>query len=278
MLRDFKENKGFSLIEILVAITLLAIMMIYIVNITNDAVKTKESVTFEDRDYLQIETALNRFELDFTQIYSPLFFEGLKKENKTFDDPDSNPETDSTIYRPTPNFPLVTSENSPVPIIENPNNYTLSFLSLSNRRKVQNAKESLFVWVRYEVRSSEKEKDDEESKLRNEGSYELVRYTIATDIYRQDLDWEKEKPQILLKYIKKLSFLFWDETKEDYVDKIRLLTNPNLLRGVKIIFTWINPSGGETEITREFRPLWPSFNTKKDEESKKTIPTDAEAQ
>ena len=69
-----KEQNGFTLIEVIISITLLALMMVYMVNIIDNSIKTKESVLAEDKDFMQIETALARFDLDFSQIYSPLFF------------------------------------------------------------------------------------------------------------------------------------------------------------------------------------------------------------
>jgi prepilin-type N-terminal cleavage/methylation domain-containing protein len=72
--RLVSNQTGFTLIEILIAIFLLAFVSLGIVSITSDSQLTKERTINKDRDNLQIETALSRFEWDFSQIYSPLYY------------------------------------------------------------------------------------------------------------------------------------------------------------------------------------------------------------
>ena len=67
------SEKGFTLIEVLITIVILSFLMISVFSIIDNSTITKENITIEDRELIQIESALTRFELDFTQLYSPLF-------------------------------------------------------------------------------------------------------------------------------------------------------------------------------------------------------------
>ena len=69
-----QNHAGFSLIEVLIAITLLAFITLGVVNITQDAFRNKERTTEFNSNTLLIETAMARIEWDITQIYSPLYF------------------------------------------------------------------------------------------------------------------------------------------------------------------------------------------------------------
>jgi prepilin-type N-terminal cleavage/methylation domain-containing protein len=68
------NDRGFTLIEVLIAILLLSFITIGVVTITENAMNTKDRTTQLNEDNLQIETAMSRFEWDFSQIYSPLYF------------------------------------------------------------------------------------------------------------------------------------------------------------------------------------------------------------
>ena len=73
---DFKlKNQiGFTLLEVLIAITVLSFIILGIATITDDSQQTAESVIQEDLDLLQVETAFSRLEWDISHAYSPLYF------------------------------------------------------------------------------------------------------------------------------------------------------------------------------------------------------------
>jgi len=73
-----KNNQGFSLLEILISITLLAIMMVYVIDLTNDGLDTKETVLAEDSDLFQMEMAVNRITNDLANMFNPLFYAAEK--------------------------------------------------------------------------------------------------------------------------------------------------------------------------------------------------------
>lgn len=273
---DMNNTHGFTLIEVIISITLLALMMTYMVSIMDNSIRTKEGVLAEDKDFMQLETAMARFDLDYSQIYSPLFFSSEK--NKKLEKEANGPTDDDNknVFEPSEKFPLVTSDGTPVPLIENPNKYSFSFFTGSNRRKVQDAKQSHYAWVKYEMRPTADIKDEE--NRREGGTNELVRYMSPNDPYSKDHDWDGLKPYILLRNIKTLQFLFWDSKKKKYVDRAReIAEGKEIIRGVKIIITWVDINGNELEVERTFRALWPFFDAIQDEKDKKKKPEEVKS-
>jgi prepilin-type N-terminal cleavage/methylation domain-containing protein len=76
-LTSVSNDRGFTLIEILIAITIMAFMTMGVVSITQNAADTMDRTTVLNKNNLQIETALSRFEWDFSQIYSPMYFSSV---------------------------------------------------------------------------------------------------------------------------------------------------------------------------------------------------------
>jgi prepilin-type N-terminal cleavage/methylation domain-containing protein len=247
------NQKGFTLLEILISITLLSFVMMGVISVTENSTVTKERVTREDRESLQIETAMAKVKFDFTHIYSPLFFDipmlfdedaeevnqliqGRYRENDRFDGPDYN--------------------NRPIPNFSAPEKDTFEFFTLSNRRRYQDQKQSRFGWVKYtveQVTSSNGEKDIETKAL--------VRYFSADNPYaNQRIDTTRLKPQILLERIDKLIFYYWDPKKSRWQDSIDFVEDgKNKLRGLKLEIKWKDSQGYEKSTTRIFRALFPSF-------------------
>ena len=73
--------------------------MLSVVTVTNSSLDNKDLVISEDRELLQIETAFDRLNWDFSQIYTPLYHtqkfkvdhkkrrESRRKKNKLLENP-----------------------------------------------------------------------------------------------------------------------------------------------------------------------------------------------
>lgn len=270
-----ENQKGFTLLEVLIALTLLSMMMVFGYQMISSSTDTKERITEDDRDLLALEFALYRIEQDVSQIYSPLFHSGMKsidsslyeEENQTLDRQDQNP----TQFQPTKKFPLMTARGHLVPAIENEDKSTFIFFSAANRRKVQDSKQSRYAWIRYSLETDEK---TEEEKLREEesgaerGEYKLVRQIVTENIYTPEHEWDKVREQTLLRSIKSLEIQYWSQRQEKFVSSLRELNeNANSLRMIKILMVYINNLGNEVEIERMFRVSWPFFDPQKDIQS-----------
>jgi prepilin-type N-terminal cleavage/methylation domain-containing protein len=268
-----KNQFGFTLIEVLIAITVLSLLMAMMYGIVQDSTETKDKITSEDRDALQLVTALERLELDISQLYSPLFFNAkYSRFNNNSDEEDApvdDEPTDKSVdplssYQASERFPSITTAGDIVPAILNESKTELIFMSTSNRRIVEDAKQSRFSWIRYAIRSMTAESTKEGAE------YELVRSVESENIYQKEFNWDNVKEYVLLRDIKSFQFLFWNKETKKFVDSLSQLSkDKETPRVIKVEFVWIDKDGSEVQVERTFRPLYPFFDTEKDEKAKK---------
>lgn len=252
------NQSGFTLLEILISIALLAIMMTSIISITNSGIDTKEKILAEDAEITQVETALSRFSEDIYQIYSPLYFSSKEgARSRRFDEDKSTPKIK---FSPTERFPLVSSKGQPIPLIESPDRQTLIFFSNSNRRKVRGSKESNYAWIKYAVRNMEGERNPD-------APYELVRYFDPKNIYDSSFKFDDLKASVLLKNIKSMELRYWDMDRKKFVDTIREISSENkIITGIELKLVWIDKLGLERKTDRIFTPQWPNIKIPTDDE------------
>lgn len=251
-------NSGLTLIEVIIAMTILSIIMVSVISVTNTSLDQKEVIVQEDREILQIESALDRLEWDFSQIYSPLFY------SREFTiDPKRKEETtekfkklrSNQMYASNGNYSMPNYYGHPIPIFKQDTRQSFEFYTKGHRRKIADTKESNFAWVKYEFRDSTNEDDEREGDF-----LELVRYYVARDIYNNELRVKDTKPYILAENITDFQFSFWDPKREKWTNDLRDVDNGDrLVRGFKVSLTWQRASGGEEVTERVFRSLWPYF-------------------
>lgn len=261
MLSQLKNSAGFTLIEVLIAIVLLAFISLYTVKMIDDSTDTKDSVLKEDRLKIQTLTAISRIDIDITQIYSPLYSY-----------PKGNPATDpNAIYQDNASskgsFDGKAKNGMIIPQFQSEDKSTLIFFTASNRRKIADTKDSRYTWVKYSMRRTDKtniEKD--ERSLNTIGENELVRQTIATNIYGSELNWADTKAQVLLTQVKSIEYSFWDERGKKFVSSIQDLNeNKNIIRSLKLILVWVDDDNHEQKIEKIFRVSYPYFNANADD-------------
>ena len=254
--KNLKTNSGFTLIEVLISITLLSILMSYVYNIIDNSVNTKDTITQEDRALLGIERALDRIATDFTQVYSPLYFSPIKKDYSSEDKKNDDLDKKVNEFETSEKFPLLSHNGLPVPAFESPDKSTFIFLSTANRRRIENTKEARFVWVRYKLISDEKSR----------GGSTLIRNFIATDIYSPDNDFSKADDQVILRNIKNLSFEFWDPVKKRWASGLREIGNAKYtIALIRIKMEWLDVNDNIIEFSRTFRQYWQTYDPYLDE-------------
>ena len=217
--KHIHQAKGFSLIEVMVAIAILSFIVMAIVSVTGSSQDTAVRVVEEDRQILQVETAMSRLEWDISQIYSPLYFSHAME-------PTGLNETQGQAYNQmiegyatNPRFAFPSYEGLPVPIYASEDKNSFTFFTTSNRRKFRNVKQSHFAWVRYSLKDpaevgSPREGEIGEEEEEEETGMVLTRKFVAEDVFNQEeIQWDDVKSQALLRNIEKLVFEFWnDET------------------------------------------------------------------
>jgi len=278
------NQTGFTLLEILIAITLLAFVSLGVVNITENAALTMERTTEVNQNNLQIETAMGRFEWDFSQIYSPLYFSTVLNPNQTLtprnpNDPNEENQdlmNQQTTFSPAlqqyyeqlvarfernEHFSAVSKEGFPIPRFYAPEKNVFEFFTSSNRRKFENTKQSHFAWVRYALANQEALPDEEESPDIPQNLKSLVRYFSADDPYsdkRIDPEGSEVKGSVLLRNVESLEFQYWNYNTKKWETSLKSIpAGENLIRGVKILISWYDSQGHKRTASRTFRNHWP---------------------
>lgn len=261
------NQKGFSLIEILVAATILAFLVISVTTISNNSLTTKEKVVEDDKEFLQVETAMSRILRDLSHLYSPLYFS--QKWKKPTDKNSTNDDlTESAFerYRENRNFDGASKEFLPIPIFKAQDG-AYEFFTTSHRRKYENAKESHFTWIRYLVESNEYEGEVEERK----GLNKITRYSFPTNPYSsRTIDFSLVKGFTLLEHVESFKLEFWDPKSKNFVDSLgQVKDGKNLLRAIRVSITWVDPVGAKIEFEKIIRPIWPYFDAETKDAPKK---------
>jgi prepilin-type N-terminal cleavage/methylation domain-containing protein len=269
----FNNSRGFTLLEILIAITLLAFITIGVVSITDNAILTMDRTTEVNRNNLQIETAMSRFEWDFSQLYSPLYFSipfnlnQLSQRGTGAAAGAMSPELQnyyeqlSQRFERNEHFVGVSKEGLPIPRFHAPEKSTFEFFTSSNRRKLENTKQSHFAWVRYSLTDQEIDKSKEPNPNIPQGLKNLTRYFIADDPYddkRINIEDPRVKGAVLLENVEALEFQFWDYNRKKWESSLKSIPQgESILRGVKVILSWYDYSGNKRTAERIFRTNWP---------------------
>ncbi len=221
---------------------------------------TKERVLKEDQVTIQGLAALSRIDSDFSQIYNPLFsYSKLAPTANNVDSIYSDQNTSSNG-----SYDGKTNNGAIIPQFKSEDKASIVFLTLANRRKVFNSKESRFAWVKYSLKAMEADPDEPDDKT--SGLYNLVRQSITSDIYNGNLDWSKPKFQVVMDRVKELDFSFWDERSKKFATSVQELNeNKNLIRSIKLSLRWMDDNNNEQKLEKTFRTLYPVFNTKQDD-------------
>ncbi len=255
-----KNAHGFTLFEVMIAITILSFISFATFKMVDTNTETKERVIKEDRQTVQGLTAIGRLDSDISQLYNPLFSHSKlipTADNSADIYADTNTNANGAYDGKANNGALI-------PQFKSEDKSSIIFLTMANRRKFTDSKESRLAWVKYSLRAMEPDPDNPDDK--SSGLYELVRQTIASDIYNSNLDWSKPKFQVVMEDIKELEFSFWDERTKKYVDSLQGLNeNKNLIRSLKVSIKWIDEDKNEQKLEKTFRVLNPYFNTKQDD-------------
>lgn len=248
------KNQGFTLIEILIAITILGLLMVGVYTVMDNSMKARERLSVEDRRLIEVEMGLARIEADLAQIYTPLYFSAPYSKW-----PGQKLHNALSKFRPRASFVTLTDAGIPAPIVDTPSKDSLVFMMMGNKRKFSDSKESHFAWVKY---SLSEDQDKTGVKKNDQAPFTLIRQYKASDIYQNATNWDDVKGQALIRNIKSLDFEFFDKSKKKYATRLQDLTNDKYNPpAVKIILKWVDSNNYEQVSQRVYRPLWPYFNT-----------------
>ena len=257
----FNNDAGFTLIEVLIAITVLAFISFSTYQMVNSNTDTKERVIKEDRQVVQTLTAVGRLDSDISQMVNPLYSYSKQVPVASGNSADVYADTNTSANG---SFDGKTNNGALIPQFKSEDKSTIIFFTQANRRKNADSKESRYAWIRYSLKAMEPDPDNPDDKT--SGYYELVRQSISTDVYNATLDWDKVKPQTVMEKIKSLEYAFWDERGKKYTTSLQDLNeNKNIIRSIKVNIVWVDDDDHQQKFEKTFRILTPYFNTKLDD-------------
>ena len=258
-----RGQQGFTLMEVMISISLLAFVMIAVITITDNSQNAKERTLQMNKDNLQLEMALSRLEWDISQAWSPLYF---SQKFQGALNPQTNPAAEEVIYHyeRNPRFRMPSTEGLPIPILRS-RDKEFTFLTTGHRRRQQNVLQSHFMWVKYALVDDKNEGNASSAQIDSAGNEitqtgkALGRFAYVNDPFRkEDLDEQDIRPSILLKNVEDLTFEFWNPgTQKWETNLLTVLDGDMVLRGFRISLKWIDSRGNKLETKRIFRTLWP---------------------
>lgn len=260
-------SKGFTLIEVLVSITILSLMAFGIISFSRYSADTSDRTIRDDKDAMQIETAMARLEWDVSQLYSPFYFDiALRPEQMTPEEGEIYNELIDT-YQSNQRFSQISYNGIPVPIYENPEKSELIIFTLSNRRKVINSKQSRFAWIRYSLASGEEQEDvavgENGAGIDNDIGPKniLIRQLYNTNVFApEDVPWNRVKTQVLMRGVDTINFEFWNPQTAKWTENLDTVEQGiHLIHALKVKVNYVDVDGVELFTERIFRPLFPEF-------------------
>lgn len=204
-----RSNAGFTLIEILIAITLIAFMSFGIYQILGQTYALRDTLLGDGDFYSEIRLAMGILDRDVTALYYPT----LSRRNGTTPGPTPTPNPGPPTQQPVDLvalFGVTANDRSQYwgPIINKmgiriPRFYgtpdTLQFIGTSHVRVYQDSPESIYSKIRYEFKDNALKK---------------IERTSAFAMEETDRDAKREYP--LLSSVTKLVFKYYKRDKDQW--------------------------------------------------------------
>ncbi len=245
-------SKGFSLIEILIAITLLSIVTLSVQRTLRNSYRSRTVLLERDNRRLNLQMALSIMDGHLSQLYSPLTYEQrYSPPPKEEDRPTISPEE---AYASNQHFAFPSYYGHPVPRYKQPDKTTFEFFTVANRRLIANSPESRFAWIRYTLQETPPEDLEKNPDL---GPYELVYYLSAQDIYNpREFNFDDQRSYILLSSVEDIEFSFWSPASEKFVTKLNEVENgEHKLSSIRLTLKWKDERGQSQTVIKTFSPL-----------------------
>lgn len=262
-----KNSKGFSLLEVLISITILSFISLAIIAFTDSSIDKSITISAEDAEYLQVETAMSRMEWDVSQAYSPLYFDIPMNPQNLSEEEGQFYNQLADYYQGSANFTMLSYNGLPIPLLRKPEKSSFIFLTTSNRRKIKNSKQSHFAWVKYELQTTPPEDIDNPAigtsyKLAPPSdSNILVRKFFTTNVYsKEEIEWDNIKSQVLMRKVISLVFEFWNPKTKKWTENLDVIpSGSNILHALRVTIKYYDPDNVEVTTVRIFRTLFPAF-------------------
>lgn len=219
---NLKFKKGFTIIELMIAMTIMSFIAVFVYQNTSKSFELRETLTQDGEFYNSVRVALDTFGRDVIHIYNPQAASlpgNLGKAASTDpQNPQANINLPTTIYK---FWGAPINSNGVRPTRFNGEDNSISFISNSHMRLFRDSPETEFAKITYGL---------EEDKLSKNPNKQLVKRE-NTDVFALERENEEtETRYILLSNIRSLKFKYlngekdtwfnsWDTTSEDHKGK-----------------------------------------------------------
>ncbi len=260
-----KNQLGMTLIEVLIAISLLAMISLGITSLMTGSLVTTDEIKAEDQDRLSIETFFNRFEYDFQHQYSPLFFSNIHPKFLGFQNIEESElpaeemaklQAIRTRYQSSERFSFPSTNMLPIAVLRSNQPDEFTFIAESNNKfsgSEPGERYSRFHWVRYSVGPSEREGVTGNS---------IFRESWPANLYYEQRP-EGGPPTVryaVLDHVISFSVTFWNPENREFIRNLNEIPGgEHFLRAIKIDLAYQNIYEQEEIYSRIYRPLFPFF-------------------
>ncbi|MCM0605379.1 MAG: prepilin-type N-terminal cleavage/methylation domain-containing protein [Xanthomonadaceae bacterium] len=196
------NRKGFSLIEVMISIAILALISIMVTQTTTKSFQLREDLSVEGEFHNGIKLAMNVVERDITHVFSPLMMMIKAKTGEG-----QTPFTQSAP-NPGPFWGPALDEAGIRNSRFQGQEKKMSFITSSHERVYKDSRESLFAKITYNLEPDPKPAEGQE------GTLALFR-TVNTNAFEVDGDERKtDKTYKILSGIKSGSFKYFQRGKD----------------------------------------------------------------
>jgi len=258
------QNKsGFTLIEVLIAMTLLTFISFAIFQSIRQSFKVREILSTEGDFYNSIRLAMEAMNRDIMVMYTPLAYgnPATKRRSNAYNDETQDPESDRIRQFPDLGVTSKFWSSAVHSIGLRPSRFTgtetmMSFISTSHVRVYRSTPESEFVQIGYELKTI---KDS-----RSLGTTQaLIRSENVNAFTLRDNENAKELSKIpLLENIQSIKFRYYRAEKEEWLNQWDSTSTELLQRLPDVIEVQIDVKNSERLKfigTYRFRPEVPTL-------------------
>lgn len=249
------NRAGFTVLEILISISLLVVISLAIFQATNETYKLRDVISNEGDFHNSIRLSMGILQRDFELLYTPVIMLPTPV-------PSASPNAQDTSAQLTPDAGRVTDfwgpevdKNGLRGTRFNGTDRKLTFVSASHIRTYKDSLESEFAKITYEV-------TDDPDKSYGEGTKVLVK-TESPNVFDLEDDKDRFKRSYpLLHGIKSVTFKYFDRLKKDGFSSwdTENQDHKNIFPDfVEVTLDVVGPAGLTFKGTYRFRPEIP-FN------------------
>ena len=252
---SLRESHGFTLLEILIAVALMAFIGVAVANRLTKSWELQAMLSTETDFYNEIRISADIIDRDVTNMYSPkIMLPDAKSQTETVTTGSTAPAEQETSESGSRFWGKLLDSSGVRHATFSGEEKEISFISTSHIRIYRESPESLFSKITYEL------KDDPDAKDELQGTKILLRKVSPNAFSFQDDNDTMEKTYPLVRGIKNFNFRYYSKEKDRWEKRWDGNTGEYANRFPDIIELEIETVGKDRHLFRgrfHFRPELP---------------------